>query len=125
MACHEIEALRLALLNLSGSAEEDVKRHAEAELGDELDGDGPIAALANASTLDEIQRHLDAALVDLEADAMAADPTTPDGAYLRGRLVAVRDAEQAVRRLRDQTDAVLDDLGDTHHALHEAFPAEE
>lgn len=125
MACAELEALRLALMNLNGTVDESVRQHAESEIGDELDANGPIAALANASTLDEIQRHLDAALVDLEAEAMRADADDPDGAYLRGRVVAVRDAERAVRRLREGTDALLDDLGEAHHTLHETFPVEE
>jgi hypothetical protein len=125
MACAELEALRLALMNLTGTVDESVRKHAEAEIGDELDDDGPIAALANAETLDEIQRHLDAALIDLEEEAMAADPTDPQGAYLRGRVVAVRDAERTVRRLRAQTDSYLEDLGEAHHTLHETFPTEE
>ncbi|GAB3317367.1 DUF3209 family protein [Haloplanus rallus] len=125
MACAELEALRLALMNMTGTVDESVKQHAEAEIGDELEAGGPIAALAAAETLDEIQRHLEAALIDLEEEAMAADATDPDGAYLRGRVVAVRDAERTVRRLRERTDAVLDDLGEAHHTLHETFPTEE
>jgi uncharacterized protein YjiS (DUF1127 family) len=61
----------------------------------------------------------------LEEEAMAADATDPDGAYLRGRVVAVRDAERTVRRLRNRTDDLLDDLGEAHHTLHETFPVEE
>jgi hypothetical protein len=125
MACAELEALRLALMNLTGTVDESVKNHAEAEIGDELEAGGPIAALAEAETLDEIQRHLEAALIDLEEEAMAADATDPDGAYLRGRVVAVRDAERTVRRLRNRTDDLLDDLGEAHHTLHETFPTEE
>ena len=125
MACAELEALRLALMNVNGTVDESVKKHAEAEIGDKLEESGPIAALAEAETLDEIQRHLDAALVDLEEEASDADPTDPHGAYLRGRVVAVRDAEQRIRRLRERTDGLLEDLGETHHTLHEAFPIEE
>ena len=125
MACAELEALRLALMNVNGTVDESVKRHAEAEIGDAVDENGPIAALSTADTIDDIQRHLDAALVDLEEAASAADPTDPEGAYLRGRLVAVRDAEQRLRRLRDRTDGLLSDLGETHHTLHEAFPTGE
>lgn len=112
-------------MNLNGTVDESVRQHAESEIGDELEADGPIAALANASTLDEIQRHLDAALIDLEEEAMQADADDPEGAYLRGRVVAVRDAERTVRRLREQTDSLLEDLGEAHHTLHETFPLEE
>ncbi|AFZ71377.1 DUF3209 family protein [Natronobacterium gregoryi] len=125
MACAELEALRLALMTLNGTVDESVKRHAEAEIGDELENNGPIAALASAETLEEIQRHLDAALVDLEEEAADADSTDPYGAYLRGRIVAVRDAEQRIRRLRERTDGLLEDFGETHHTLHETFPIEE
>ena len=125
MACEELEALRLALMNITGTTDESVRRHAESELGDALEEAGPIAALAAASTLDEAERHLEAARVELEEEAMAADATDRDGAYLRGRVVAVRDAARSLRRLRADTDSMLDDLGEAHHTLHEAFPVEE
>ena len=125
MACEELEALRLALMNITGTTDESVRQHAEAEIGDALEEGGPIAALAAASTLDEAERHLDAALLELNEEAMAADPTDRDGAYLRGRVVAVRDASRPRRRLRAETDSFLDDLGEAHHTLHETFPVEE
>lgn len=125
MACAELEALRLALMNVNGTVDESIRQHAESELGDELDDSGPIAALANAATLDEIQRHLDAALVELEGEAMQTDANDPEGAYLRGRVVSVRHAQRTMRRLRNRTDAILDDFGEAHHTLHETFPVEE
>jgi hypothetical protein len=125
MACEELEALRLALMTITGTTDESVRQHAESELGDALEEGGPIAALAEASTLDEAERHLDAALLELEEEAMAADATDRDGAYLRGRVVAVRDAAASLRRLRADTDSLLEDLGEAHHTLHETFPVEE
>ncbi|WP_096390988.1 DUF3209 family protein [Halopenitus persicus] len=123
MSCHELEALRLALLNVLGTGDRAAREHAEAELEGHLEG--PIEALANAGTLDAIERHLDAALVDLEAEVAATDPDDPEYDYLRGRLVAVRDAERAVHRLTDQGESVLAGLADAHDVLHETFPAEE
>ncbi|UVE51046.1 DUF3209 family protein [Haloferax larsenii] len=125
MACAELEALRLALMNITGTTDESVKRHAEAELEGYLDEPGPIQALANATTLDEAQRHLDAALVDLEEEATQTPNDDPKSGYLRGRVIAVRDAERSLRRLRTQTDSLLDDLGEAHHDLHDTFPVEE
>lgn len=122
MTCHEIEALRLGLMNALGTDDESAREHARKELEGEMDG--PIEALATADSLAAVQRHLDAALVDLEEQIAATDPDADDYDYLRGRLVAVRDAEGAVRRLRDHGDGVLDDLGEAHHLLHETFPAE-
>ena len=122
MSCHEIEALRLGLMNVLGTEDRSAREHAEKELEGHLDG--PIEALANAETLSEIERHLDAALVDLEAEVAATDPDDPAYGYVRGRLVAVRDAERAVHRLTDQGESVLDGLGEAHDVLHETFPVE-
>jgi len=123
MSCYEIEALRLGLMNVLGTEDRSAREHAESELAGHLDG--PIEALANAETLSGIERHLDAALVDLEAEIADADADDPEYDYLRGRLVAVRDAERAVHRLTDQGESVLDGLGDAHDVLHEAFPVDD
>jgi hypothetical protein len=123
MTCHEIEALRLGLMNVLGTEDRSAREHAEAELEGHLDG--PIEALANAESLSAVERHLDAALVDLEAEIAAADADDPAYDYMRGRLVAVRDAERAVRRLTSQGESVLGGLGEAHDVLHEAFPVDE
>jgi len=123
MTCHELEALRLGLMNVLGTVDRSARDHAERELEGHLDG--PVGALAAAETLSEIERHLDAALVDLEEGVAAADADDPEYDYLRGRLVAVRDAERAVSRLTDQGEDVLDGLGEAHEVLHEAFPVED
>lgn len=123
MTCHELEALRLGLMNVLGTEDRTARDHAEQELEGHLDG--PIEGLANAGTLSEIERHLDAALVDLEEQIAATDADDPEYDYLRGRLVAVRDGERAVRRLTDQGESVLGGLGEAHDLLHEAFPADE
>ncbi|PSP85034.1 DUF3209 domain-containing protein [Halobacteriales archaeon QS_1_68_17] len=123
MTCHELEALRLGLLNVLGTEDPAAREHAEQELEGHLDG--PIGALADAETLSEVERHLDAALVDLEEEIAATDEDDPAYDYLRGRLVAVRDAERAVRRLTRQGESVFDGLAASHDVLHEAFPADE
>jgi len=123
MSCYELEALRLGLMNVLGTEDRHAREHAEKELEGHLEG--PIGALADAESLSAIERHLDAALVDLEAEIAAADSDNPEYNYMRGRLVAVRDAEQAVRRLSTQSESVLEGLGDAHDMLHETFPVEE
>lgn len=123
MTCHELEALRLGLMNVLGIDDQQARAHAEAELAGHLDG--PIGALAAAESLGDIERQLDAALVELEEQIAAADPADQDYDYLRGRLVAVRDAEQAVRRLTNQGEAVFSGLADAHDLLHETFPADD
>lgn len=123
MSCYELEALRLGLMNVLGTEDRSAREHALTELEGHLDG--PIGALANADTLSEIERHLDAALVDLESEIAATDADDPEYAYKRGRLVAVRDAERAVHRLTEQGESVLGGLGEAHDQLHESFPVDE
>ena len=123
MACHEIEALRLGLMNVLGTEDRSAREHAKSELEGEMTG--PIEALAEAETLSEIERHLDAALVDLEEEIAETDSDAPEYDYLRGRLVAVRDAEQALARLTSQGESVLTGLAEAHDVLHETFPVDE
>jgi len=123
MSCYELEALRLGLMNSLGLGDSEARKHAEAELDDAPEG--PITALAGAETLDAVERHLDAALVDLEEEVAATPADDPEYDYKRGRLVAVRDAERAVARLRTQSESILDGLGEAHDVLHETFPVDE
>ena len=123
MSCYEIEALRLGLMNVLGTEDDHARQHAEAELEGHMTG--PIEALANAETLAAIERHLDAALVDLEEEIARVDEDTQEYDYMRGRLVAVRDAERAVSRITGQGEDVLAGLGEAHDVLHEAFPVDE
>ncbi|MFO7926170.1 DUF3209 family protein [Natronomonas sp.] len=122
MTCHELEALRLGLMNCLGVGDDAAKKHARDELGDSPEPH--IEALAEADTLAACKRHLDTALVELESEVAATDGDEPDYDYHRGRLVAVRDAEAALGRLLGHGEGFLDDLGETHHALHEIFPAD-
>ncbi|WP_058993132.1 DUF3209 family protein [Haloarcula sp. CBA1127] len=123
MSCYEIEALRLGLMNVLGTEDDHARQHAEQELEGHMTG--PIEALAGAGTLAAIERHLDAALVDLEEEIAATPEDDPEYDYLRGRLVAVRDAERAVSRITMQGEDVLAGLGEAHDVLHEAFPVDE
>ena len=123
MSCHELEALRLGLMTVLGTEDRSAREHAETELEGHLEG--PIEALAEAESLEAVERHLDAAIVDLEEEIAGTDPDDPEYGYIRGRLVAVRDAELAIRRLTQHGEGILDGLENSHHVLHEAFPVEE
>ncbi|MFC4437221.1 MULTISPECIES: DUF3209 family protein [Natrialbaceae] len=123
MSCHEIEAVRLGLMNVLGVGDRSTREHAEKELEGHLEG--PIEGLAEAESLSGIERHLDAALVDLEEEVAAMDADDPEYDYTRGRLLEVRNAERAIQRLRVQGESVVDGLGESHDALHETFPVEE
>ncbi|RQG89244.1 DUF3209 family protein [Natrarchaeobius halalkaliphilus] len=123
MSCHEIEALRLGLMTVLGVGDESTREHAEKELEGHLEG--PIEGLANAETLSEIQRHLDAALVDLEEEVATMNDDDPEFDYTRGRLLEVRNGERAIQRLVTHGESIVDGLGTAHDTLHETFPVEE
>jgi hypothetical protein len=123
MSCHEIEALRLGLMNSLGVGDDATRKHAREELGE--DPEPHIAALAGAESIAACRRHLDTALVELEAEVAATDDADPEYDYLRGRVVAVRDAAGALDRLLDHGEGFLEDLGESHRTLHETFPVDE
>ncbi|EMA42587.1 DUF3209 family protein [Halobiforma nitratireducens] len=123
MSCHEIEALRLGLMNVFGVGDDSDREHAKTELEGHLEG--PIEGLVEAKSLTEIERHLDAALVDLEEEVARMDSDDPEYDYTRGRLLEVRNGERAVKRLRKQGEGVVDGLGEAHDLLHETFPIED
>ncbi len=123
MSCHELEALRLGLMNVFGVGDDAAREHAETELEGHLEG--PVKGLAEATSLAEIERHLDATLVDLEEEVAAMDPHDPAYDYTRGRLLECRNAERELVRLRSQGEQIVDGLGEAHDALHELFPVEE
>ncbi|WP_293029661.1 DUF3209 family protein [Natronococcus sp.] len=123
MSCHEIEAVRLGLMNVLGVEDANAREHAEKELEGHLEG--PIEGLVEAESLAEIERHLDAALVDLEEEVATMDAADPEYDYTRGRLLEVRNAERAIQRLRTQGSSIVDGLGEAHDTLHETFPVAE
>ncbi|MXV61033.1 DUF3209 family protein [Natronorubrum sp. JWXQ-INN-674] len=123
MSCHEIEALRLGLMNVLGVGDQSTRDHAEKELEGHLEG--PIEALVEAESLAAIERHLDAALVDLEEEVAEMDGDDPEYDYTRGRLLEVRNAERTIQRLTTQGESIVDGLGESHDMLHETFPVED
>ena len=65
MSCYELEALRLGLMSVLGTEDRHAREHAETELEGHLEG--PIEALANAETLEQIERHRGTILVAVPA----------------------------------------------------------
>ena len=122
MACDEIAALRLALMNVLGGNREAEQRHEEAEIGEALLLEGPIKGLALARTLEEARHQLEAALVELEDRQAAMAPDDPKLHYARTLLVAVKGAEATFRRLCADLDNFHRSLEDTHDLIHEIYP---
>jgi hypothetical protein len=122
MACHEIAALRLALMNVLGGNRSAERQHEEAEIGEALRQGGPIESLASARTLDETRHELEAAIVDLEQRQAEARPEDPNFHYLKTLLVTVKSAEGTYRRLQADIEQFYRGLEEIHDLIHEIYP---
>lgn len=122
MACHEIGALRLALMNVLGGSREAERRHEEAELGEALDREGVVRSLASAQTLEDALSRFQDAVADLEQRQAEMEPDDPKLPYARTLVVAVKSAESNLRRLRADIEAFYRGLEELHDVIHEIYP---
>jgi Protein of unknown function (DUF3209) len=125
MACHEVAALRLGLMNVLGISDEAERQHELAELGGAAEKPGPLRALATATDLDGMRRSYDAALSELAdqvARTAAHDPKLP---YLRSLLVLTKKVELDLGNQIEMMTRLYRDLEELHEFVHEIYPAKE
>jgi hypothetical protein len=122
MACHELAALRLALMEVLGIDDEAEKQHELAELGAAAHEAGPIRSLREAKDLASVQRFFEAALAGLEervSKTAAADPKLP---YYQTLIVLTKKVEQDLRVHVQAMKSLCQDLEEVHDYLHEIYP---
>lgn len=122
MACDEIAALRLALMNVLGGNRSAERQHEEAEIGQALLREGPLKSLASAHTLDDARHELEAAIVDLEQRQAEMPPEDPKFHYMKTLLVTVKSAEGTYRRLQADLEQFYRGLEEIHDLIHEIYP---
>lgn len=122
MACDEIAALRLALMNVLGGNRSAERQHEEAEIGQALRREGPIKSLASARTLDEARHELEAAIVELEQRQAEMGAEDPKFHYTKTLLVTVKSAEGTYRRLQADLEQFYRGLEEIHDLIHEIYP---
>ncbi|HVK74193.1 MAG TPA: DUF3209 family protein [Kofleriaceae bacterium] len=123
MACHEIAALRLALMTVLGRDDAAERQHELAELGDAAERPGPIRALAQAGDLAGVGRAFDAAIAALEERVATTGDTDPALPYLRTLLVLNRKVELELRHQVEALAHLYRDLEAMHDFVHELYPA--
>ena len=124
MACHEIAALRLGLMEVLGIKDEAEKQHEMAELGNALEKPGPLRSLASARDMDSLAR-LYATSVTALAEKVAATPVNdPKIAYLRSLMVLTKKVELDLRAQIDGFSRLFRELEEMHDYVHEIYPAE-
>ncbi|MCG8424128.1 MAG: DUF3209 family protein [Proteobacteria bacterium] len=122
MACHEIGALRLALMNILGRDDDSERQHELAELGPAADQPGPISSLMRAGDLDSLKRFYDAAIAKLEervATTAADDPQLP---YLKTLIILTKKVELELENQIEGFSRLYRNLEDMHDFVHEIYP---
>ncbi len=122
MACHEIAALRLALMNVLGGDREGERQHELAELGKALETEPVIANLARARNFAEIKVRFEDAIVELEQRQAALPKGDAKREYLRALVLVVKSAEQSLRRIHDEVEQFYRGLEEIHDLVHELYP---
>jgi hypothetical protein len=125
MACHEVAALRLGLMNVLGIDDAAERQHELAELGAAAEAPGPVRSLAQARDFAPLERFYDGALAEL-ADKVsrmgAADPQLP---YHRSLLILTKKVELDLANQREMLTRLYRDLEELHDFVHEIYPAKD
>ena len=124
MACHEVAALRLGLMNVLGIDDPAEKQHELAELGTSAEQAGPIRSLAQATNLQRLEQHFQsslAALAEKVAHTAAGDPKLP---YYRSLMILTKKVELDLRNQIGALTQLYRDLEEMHDFTHEIYPAE-
>ncbi len=122
MACHEIAALRLGLLNLLGADRPADRQHELAELGDALTSSQSLKNLAEASNFVDLKMGFEDSLGLLEDRVMAMPGQLSEKAYYQSLLVLGKKIEMDLRQMTQQWERYYLDLEEIHDQMHEVFP---
>jgi hypothetical protein len=123
MACHEIAALRLGLMQVLGRRDEAERQHELAELGAGAEAPGPVRSLCAATDLASLQRFFGSALSDLNAKVAATPADDPKLGYYRSLVVLTKKVELDLNNQVDALTRFYRDLDEMHDFVHEIYPA--
>ena len=123
MACHEIAALRLGLMEVLGRKDEAERQHELAELGTAGAQPGPIQSLCEAQDLASLKRSYDGAIAALEERVSAMRPDDPKLPYHRTLIVLTKKVELELAHQIEGLTHLYRDLEEMHDFVHEIYPA--
>ena len=123
MACHEIAALRLGLMQVLGRNDEAERQHELAELGGAAEAPGPIRSLCTATNLAALKRLYESALSDLTARVAATRDGDPKLPYYRTLLVLTKKVELELAGHLDALTRFHRELDEMHDFVHDLYPA--
>ncbi|AOP36525.1 hypothetical protein A0128_21185 [Leptospira tipperaryensis] len=124
MACHEVAALRLGMMNVIGIKDEATVQHERAEIGEEaLKAPGPIRSLAEAKDFESLIQFYEASLTDLEQMISKTKKDDPKMAYYRSLLILTKKVELELKNSIQSFQNLYRDLEEIHDFVHEIYPA--
>lgn len=124
MACHEISALRLGLMQVLGRKDEAERQHELSELGTSADRPGPIRSMCEAKDLKNLKQFYETSLSELEERVSVTPVGDPKLPYLRSLVVLTKKVELELSHQIDNLTHLYQDLEEMHNLVHEIYPKE-
>jgi hypothetical protein len=109
-------------MTVLGTDDEAERAHELAELGDAACRPGPLASLAEASTLTTLVELYAASLTDLGDRLARASADDPKLGYLRTLVVLTKKVELELRAHIEALARMNRELEEMHDLVHELFP---
>lgn len=123
MACHEIAALRLGMMNILGLKDEAVRVHEINEIGQSvIAAPGPIRSLSEAKDFQSLIRFYEGSLTELEEKIASLGPTDPKLSYYRSLLILTKKVELELKSTFRNLNVLFNDLEEMHDLVHEIYP---
>jgi len=123
MACHEIAALRLGLMQVLGIQDEAERQHELAELNQGHAPSHAVRLLSEAKDFAGLKQGFESALAELEERVAHASPDDPQLPYLRSLVILNKKIELDLRNSLDGLNRFFRDLDEVHDFVHEMYPA--
>lgn len=124
MACHEVAALRLGLMNILGIDDSSERQHELDELGPAIDEEGPIQALTRATNVASLRQIYETAVTRLEEKVARTGTDDPKLGYYRTLVVLTKKVELELQSQERSLRQLYTDLDEMHDFVHEIYPAE-
>jgi hypothetical protein len=122
MACHEIAALRLGLMQVLGRRDDTERQHELAELGSTIEAPGPLRSLCQARDLANLQSTFASALGELQTRVACTRDDDPKLPYYRTLVVLTRKVELELTAQIDSLTRLYHELDEMHDFVHEMYP---
>ena len=124
MACSELAALRVGLMNVIGIDDPAEKKHELDEIGDELKINPSLGAMVESFSLNDLKRYFSSSLAQLDEKIQKFADDDKQLAYYKTLLVMTKKAELDLENHVRGLQKFYEDLEDVHDFIHEVYPVE-